>query len=81
MPNKYIELHVHNTHYVLPWHAATVIHTIHSKAIHSEELLFTSSMEKQQLSRDLFLLAAKDAVTRHAEEPSALTLMARALMH
>ena len=78
---KYIELHTHKTHYVLPWHAATVMHTILSKKIHAHHLRFASGSEKQQLSHDLFLLAAKDSVTRNSNKPSPLTLIARALMH
>jgi len=81
MTNKYIELHTHNTHYVLPWHAATVMHAIRSQNIRADRLLFATRYEKQQLSHDLFLLAAKDSVTRNSNKPSPLALMARALMH
>lgn len=81
MANKYIELHINNTHYVLPWHAATVMHAIKSKNIHASLLKFASRHEKQQLSHDLFLLAAKDSVTRNSNKPSPLTMIARALMH
>jgi len=80
MANKYIELHTHNTHYVLPWHAETVMHAIKSQNICAECLLFTSRHEKQQLSHTLFLLAAKDSVARNSNTPSPLTLIARDLM-
>lgn len=81
MANKYIELHINNTHYVLPWHAATVMHAIKIKNIHADRLQFSSGSEKQQLSHDLFLLAAKDSVTRNSNKLSPLAVIARALMH
>ena len=81
MNHKFITLQLNNTHFVLPWHAQTIMHAIAKNQIHAEELLFSSSFEKQQLSRDLFLLATKDAMTRNVDEPSTLTMMARALMH
>jgi len=81
MNHKFITLHLNYTHFVLPWHAQTVMHAIQKNAIQADELLFSSSFEKQQLSRDLFLLAAKDAMARNVDEPSTLTIMARALMH
>lgn len=81
MANKYIELQTRNTHYVLPWHAATVMHTFFSKNIRADHLQFSSRREKQQLSHDLFLLAAKDSVTRNSNKPSPLAMIARALMH
>ena len=81
MIQKFIELSISNTHFVLPWDAPTVIHAIRSNNIDATQLVFASSLEKQLLSRDLFLLAAKDAVMRNVEEPSTLTLLARALMH
>ena len=81
MTNRYIELQTRKTHYVLPWHAATVMHTIFSKNIRADHLQFSSRREKQQLSHDLFLLAAKDSITRNLNKTSPLAVMARALMH
>ena len=81
MNHKFITLHFKNKHFVLPWHAQTVMHAIETNEIQADKLFFSSSFEKQQLSRDLFLLAAKDAIARNVDEPSPLTMMARALMH
>ncbi len=81
MNHKFITLQLNHIHFVLPWHAQTVMHAIRKNAIQADELLFSSSFERQQLSRDLFLLAAKDAMSRNVDEPSTLTMMARALMH
>jgi len=57
MNHKFITLHFKNTHFVLPWHAQTVMHAIETNEIQADKLFFSSSFEKQQLSRDLFLLS------------------------
>ncbi|MGH1429124.1 MAG: hypothetical protein ACRBEE_14385 [Arenicella sp.] len=81
MTNKFIELNTRNTHYVLPWHVATVKHAIQTNNICANELCFDSALAKQQLSHDLFLLAAKDSITRNSNRTSSLALIARELMH
>jgi len=79
--DKFIEFSTGTFHYVLPWHAPTVIHVINSKNINMCQLLFSSEQDRQQLTHDLFLLAASDSLKSNSFQASPLAIMARQLMN
>ena len=78
--NKFIEFSTGKFHYILPWHAPTVIHVINSKNINMNQLLFRSEQHRQQFTHELFLLATSDSLTSNHLQASPLAVMARQLM-
>ena len=80
--NRFLKLKTKTTCYILPWDYVTVSHAIRSQNILASELTFNNELDKQLLSRDLFLLATKASLSEyHANSTSSLTSFARDLMN